>query len=184
MKISSSVAILCLLFWAQHLHTNAFCLLLFSYISGEHAAFLFCSLVFLHFQYGQLLKYHPPPSILTQIILDYTSFNIPDSIRIPMHNPGISIICKISRDWCFAVSRESPARLKIWLKWKQRWPKQLFKKSINYFDALTSMLYVEDRPNHFLIPVNNVWKMLTILDIKDKDKLGLSCAKLMLRLTR
>jgi hypothetical protein len=46
------VAILCLLFWAQHLHTNAFCLLLSSYISGEHAAFLFCSLVFLHFQYG------------------------------------------------------------------------------------------------------------------------------------
>ena len=54
----------------------------------------------------QILKYHPPPSILTQFILDCTSFNLPDSVRIPMHNPGISTICKVSRDWCFAVSRE------------------------------------------------------------------------------
>ena len=54
----------------------------------------------------QILKYHPPPSLLTQFILDCTSFNLPDSVRIPMHNPGISTICKVSRDWCFAISRE------------------------------------------------------------------------------
>ena len=54
----------------------------------------------------QILKYHPPPSLLTQFILDCTSFNLPDSVWIPMHNPGISTFCKISQDWCFAVSRE------------------------------------------------------------------------------
>jgi hypothetical protein len=60
----------------------------------------------------QLLKYHPPPNILTQFILDCTSFNLPDSIRIPMHNPGISAIYKISRDWCFSVSSERSRLLK------------------------------------------------------------------------
>ena len=41
-----------------------------------------------------ILQCHPSPSILTQFILDCTSFNLPDSIHIPMHNPGISAIYK------------------------------------------------------------------------------------------
>ena len=48
----------------------------------------------------------PPPKILTQFLLDCTSFNLPDNIRIPFHNPGISEIYRISRDWCYAVSKE------------------------------------------------------------------------------
>ena len=47
-----------------------------------------------------ILQFHPPASVLTQFVLDCTSLNLPDSIRIPMHNPGISAIYRISRDWC------------------------------------------------------------------------------------
>ena len=43
-------------------------------------------------------------SELTQFILDCTSLNLNDSLRIPMHNPGIGQIFRLSRDWCFAVS--------------------------------------------------------------------------------
>ena len=53
-----------------------------------------------------ILLYHPPPCILTQFILDCTSPNLPDTIRVPTHNPGIPKICKISRDWCYAISSE------------------------------------------------------------------------------
>ena len=59
-----------------------------------------------------ILLYNPPASILTQFILDCTSLNLPDSIRIPLHNPGISAIYKISRDWCFAASSERSSCLK------------------------------------------------------------------------
>ena len=43
---------------------------------------------------------------LTQFLLDCTSFNLPETHRIPTHNPRVSEIFKISRDWCFAISRE------------------------------------------------------------------------------
>ena len=59
-----------------------------------------------------ILRYHPPPSILTQFILDCSSLNLPDSIRIPAHNPGISSIYKISRDWSFGISCERSRLLK------------------------------------------------------------------------
>ena len=59
-----------------------------------------------------ILLHHPPPSVLTQFILDCTSLNLPDLIRVPAHNPDISKICKISRDWCFAVSNERHRQLK------------------------------------------------------------------------
>ena len=43
-------------------------------------------------------------SELTQFILDCTSINLDNSMRIPSHNPGIGKVFRISRDWCFAVS--------------------------------------------------------------------------------
>ena len=60
-----------------------------------------------------LLHYHPPPDILTQFILDCTSLNLPDSVRIPAHNPLTFLICKISRDWCNAISCERLRLLKM-----------------------------------------------------------------------
>ena len=61
----------------------------------------------------RILQFHPSPSILTQFLLDPTSMNLPDSIRVPSHNPGVSIICKISRDWCFSVSNERSRQVKL-----------------------------------------------------------------------
>ena len=54
----------------------------------------------------QILEYLPPPPIMTQFVLDCTSFNLPDPIRIPFHNPCLSEIFRISRDWCFGISKE------------------------------------------------------------------------------
>ena len=59
-----------------------------------------------------ILHYHPPPHILTQFILDCTSLNLPDSIRVPSHNPGVSKICKVSRDWCYAINSERSRLIK------------------------------------------------------------------------
>ena len=53
-----------------------------------------------------ILAYDIPPDVLSQFILDCASFNLPDSIRIPLHNPGISKIYRLSRDWCFAIHSE------------------------------------------------------------------------------
>ena len=44
--------------------------------------------------------------VLTQFILDCTSINLDDSIRVPAHNPGIDKLFQVSRDWCFALSNE------------------------------------------------------------------------------
>ena len=52
-----------------------------------------------------LLQYHSDVQ-LAQFILDCTSFNLGDNFRIPAHNPGISDIYQISRDWCTAISNE------------------------------------------------------------------------------
>ena len=41
--------------------------------------------------------------ILTQFILDCTSPNLPDHYRVPSHNPRVSEIFKISRDWSYAI---------------------------------------------------------------------------------
>ena len=59
-----------------------------------------------------ILLHHPSPSILTQFILDCTSPNLPVSYRVPAHNPDTYKICKISRDWCFAISSERSRLLK------------------------------------------------------------------------
>ena len=50
---------------------------------------------------------------LTQFILDCTSLNLPNSFRVPTHNPRVSEIFKVSRDWCYAVGRERQRLLKL-----------------------------------------------------------------------
>ena len=54
-----------------------------------------------------------PIQNLTQFILDCTSINLPDSYRIPAHNPRTSVIFKISRDWCYAISKERRRQLRV-----------------------------------------------------------------------
>ena len=49
----------------------------------------------------QILQKLPPPSILAQFVTDCSSFNLPENVRIPTHNPNISEIFLISRDWCY-----------------------------------------------------------------------------------
>ena len=53
-----------------------------------------------------LLDNHTDTAILTQFILDCTSINLPDRYRVPAHNPEVSNVFSISRDWCFAISSE------------------------------------------------------------------------------
>ena len=53
-----------------------------------------------------ILSYNIPAPIMTQFILDCASFNLPDTIRIPVQNPRISEIYRVARDFCFAVSNE------------------------------------------------------------------------------
>ena len=52
-------------------------------------------------------------SILVQLILDCTSLNLPESFRIPAHNPGIVEISKMSRDWCYSIVNERSRHLKL-----------------------------------------------------------------------
>ena len=52
----------------------------------------------------RLLQYDPPPPVLLQFILDCSSINLPNDIRVPAHNPRISEIFKVSHDWCFGIS--------------------------------------------------------------------------------
>ena len=60
-----------------------------------------------------ILRTLPSPATMTQFVLDCTSINLPDLCRIPAHNPGISDIFQISRDWCFAISSERSRLLKL-----------------------------------------------------------------------
>ena len=55
---------------------------------------------------------HHSPNVLAQFILDCTSTNLPESYRIPAHNPEISAVFRISRDWCFAIHSERSRQLK------------------------------------------------------------------------
>ena len=65
-----------------------------------------------------LLKNTASADILTQFILDCTSLNLPDSFRIPAHNPDISEVFRFSRDFCFSISNEQSCLLKLELKTK------------------------------------------------------------------
>ena len=42
---------------------------------------------------------------LTQFILDCTSLNLPATYRISAHNPLVGEIYRISRDWCYGISK-------------------------------------------------------------------------------
>ena len=59
----------------------------------------------------ELLQFQPSAPILTQFLLDCTSLNLPDSFRVPAHNPDISAIYIVSRDWTFAISSERLLKL-------------------------------------------------------------------------
>ena len=61
----------------------------------------------------ELLNNYSSSAVMTQFILDCTSFNLPDPFRIPNHNPRISEIFRISRDWCFGISSERTRLLKL-----------------------------------------------------------------------
>ena len=55
---------------------------------------------------------NPTQPYLTQFILDCTSLNLPDSYRVPAHNPNVTRIMEISCDWCHAISKERARQLK------------------------------------------------------------------------
>ena len=59
----------------------------------------------------ELLHCHTKSPIMTQFLLDCSSQNLPDNFRVPTHNPNITDIFKISRDWIFAVISERQRQL-------------------------------------------------------------------------
>ena len=59
-----------------------------------------------------ILENLPPVPIMTQFVLDCTSFNLPDPYRISALNSRVSEIFRISRDWCFGISSERLRLLK------------------------------------------------------------------------
>ena len=61
-------------------------------------------------QFSPCVLYSSPTLHLTQFILDCTSLNLPDSYRIPAHNPNIPAVFKVSRDWTYAIGSE-----RLWL---------------------------------------------------------------------
>ena len=50
-----------------------------------------------------ILVCEPSPKILLQFILDPTSFNLPNDIRLPIQCPNIDEVFRVSRDWCYAI---------------------------------------------------------------------------------
>ena len=54
---------------------------------------------------GKIFNNHTD-SLLTQFILDCTSPNVPEQYRVPSHNPRVSDIFRISRDWTYATCIE------------------------------------------------------------------------------
>ena len=42
---------------------------------------------------------------LTQFILDCTSLNLPATLRIGAHNPQVSQVFSVCRDWCHAICK-------------------------------------------------------------------------------
>jgi hypothetical protein len=49
---------------------------------------------------------------LAQFVLDCTSLNLPAAYRIAAHNPRVSDVFRISRHWCFAISKARARILK------------------------------------------------------------------------
>ena len=70
-----------------------------------------------------VLSVHPTCGILqnhsehlTQFILDCTSLNLPAGYRIGAHNPKVSQVFRISRHWCYAISRARARLLEQFLQ--------------------------------------------------------------------
>ena len=61
---------------------------------------------------SRILDKNVSPKILAQFITDCASFNLPTSVRIPVHNPGISEIYSVVRNWCYGIARERSRLLK------------------------------------------------------------------------
>ena len=52
----------------------------------------------------RLLHYDHPPSIMLQFLLDCTSPNLPDDVRVAAQYPHIFQIFHVARDWCYGIS--------------------------------------------------------------------------------
>ena len=48
---------------------------------------------------------NPTTPNLAQFLLDCTSINLDSSLLVPAHNPKVSDIFKVTRDWCFAANK-------------------------------------------------------------------------------
>ena len=59
---------------------------------------------------GILADPHSPH--LTQFLLDCTSQNLPNGMRLSPENPKTSLVFKVARDWCFALINERSKQLK------------------------------------------------------------------------
>ena len=59
----------------------------------------------------ELLHCHTESPIMTQFLLDCSSQNLPDNFRVPAHNPNITDIFRVSRDWTFVVISERKRQL-------------------------------------------------------------------------
>ena len=60
-----------------------------------------------------ILDCYNDPAITTQFILDCSSPNLPESFRIPSHNPDITDIFRVSRDWTYSISSERTRLLSV-----------------------------------------------------------------------
>ena len=60
-----------------------------------------------------LLTMYTTPPVLTQFIIDCSSLNLPENIRVPAHNPNIGDIFKMARDWAYGINSERTRLLKI-----------------------------------------------------------------------
>ena len=59
-----------------------------------------------------ILSNNTTPHILTQFIIDCSSLNLPGNFRIPAHNPDITEVFRLSRDWAFGIISERTKLLK------------------------------------------------------------------------
>ena len=58
------------------------------------------------------LSLHTPDPVLTQFILDCTSFNLPDQYRLDINSKNLTRIFARTRDYCYAVNSSRLKKLK------------------------------------------------------------------------
>ena len=61
---------------------------------------------------NKMLGNSEEPEVITQFILDCTSLNLPNDIRISSSTPGASRIFEIARQYCYAIHSERITKLK------------------------------------------------------------------------